>query len=60
MVQNFFVNQRKNVKMGLLAFIKKHEDEEMEKVLGLFSLQTGYKVTTLQQYVRELEAVDLL
>lgn len=47
-------------KLKLLEFIKQHPDQQLSKTLGLFSLQTGITVSTLETYVNELRMAEVL
>lgn len=58
--ENYFVSIRKYEKQRLLDFIKKHKEMKIKKILALFSLQTGLKVTTLETYLRELKDAELI
>jgi len=60
MVENYFVNVRRIQKAELLRFIQEHKDISLEKALGLFSLKTGLKITTLKIYLYELKSAGLI
>lgn len=51
---------RKINKQRLLEFIQQHPDQPLSKTLGLFSLQTGLTVSTLEIYVRELKMAEVI
>lgn len=55
-----FNQVRKVQKQRLLEFISEHKDENMDRILGLFSLQTGMRVSTLRVYVNELKMAGLI
>lgn len=55
-----FNQVRKVNKMRLLEFIQQHKDEQIDRILGMFSLQTGMRVTTLRIYVEELKLAGLI
>lgn len=58
--ENYFVAVRKIEKQRLLDFIKNHKEMTIKKILALFSLQTGLKITTLETYVRELQDAEMI
>lgn len=60
MPRNYFVQLRQQVKVELLQFIKDHTDLTLDEILGRFSIQTGYRVTTLETYVEELQKAGYL
>lgn len=60
MPKNYFVNVRQQTKLQLLDFINQNPDKPLKTVLGLFSLKTGYKISTLQTYVQELQDAELI
>ncbi len=47
-------------KQRLLKFIQEHPDQLLSKTLGLFSLETGITVSTLETYVKELKMAEVL
>ena len=51
---------RKVQKQRLLDFIKEHKEMSIDKILGLFSLQTGMRVSTLRVYVDELRMAGVV
>ena len=60
MPKNYFVNVRLKVKQQLFEFIQQNKEKNMKQILGLFSLKTGYKVSTLLTYVDELKDAGLI
>jgi len=60
MPTNYFVNVRMVTKKQLLKFITENKDQPLNKTLGIFSLRTGLKVSTLQVYVDELRDAELI
>ena len=61
MSSNYFVNARRLQKKQLLEFIKQKQNTmSLNKILGIFSLRTGLKVSTLSVYVNELKMADLI
>lgn len=57
---NYFVNVRQQTKVQLLEFIQTNPDKPMKQILGLFSLKTGLKTSTLEVYLRELKDANLI
>lgn len=57
---NYFVNARRIDKNFLMDFIKEHPDQDVNKLLALYSLKTGLKMTTLKVYLRELKEAGVL
>jgi hypothetical protein len=55
-----FTETRKFTKQRLLDFIKNNRSMPIEKILAIFSLQTGLKTSTLQVYVMELKEAGVL
>lgn len=55
-----FADVRRVQKQKLLRFIQEHKDMSIEKILALFSLETGQRVTTLKVYVDELRSAELI
>lgn len=55
-----FNQVRKVQKQKLLEFIQQHKDEPIDRILGLWSLQTGMRVSTLRVYVDELKMAGLI
>lgn len=51
---------RKINKQKLLQFIQEHPDQPLSKTLGLFSMNTGLTVSTLEIYVKELRMAELI
>lgn len=60
MTKNFFVSVRQETKKQLFEFIQQNTDKPLDVILGLFSLQTGYRVSTLRTYVDELKQAKLI
>ena len=61
MPKNYFVDVRMVTKKQLLKFIKDNiKDHSITKILGLFSLKTGLRVSTLETYVKELRDAELI
>lgn len=56
MNENYFVSMRKLNKEKLLNFIKEHKDIPREKLIAIYSNNTGFKMSTIEVYLRELEA----
>ena len=59
-MENFFVNVRKKIKTDLENFLNENPDMPIDKALAIFSLKTGYKVSTLRIYYDELKLAGLL
>lgn len=55
-----FNDIRKFNKKNLLAFILEHKEMPLKKILGLYSLNTGIRVKTLEEYVKELRDAEVL
>ena len=56
----YYSDARRVNKQNLLAFIQSHTDISLEKALGLYSLQTGLKVSTLRIYLDELKIAGVV
>jgi hypothetical protein len=57
---NPFVNARRILKNQLYELIKKNKELSKEQIIALFSLQTGLKRSTINEYWQELEEAGLL
>lgn len=57
---NYFVNSRMVTKQQLIDFIQQNKDKDIKQILGLFSLRTGYKISTLEVYVKELKDAKII
>lgn len=60
MPTNFFVEERKKIKQQLLEFIKQKPETPIRKVIGIFSLRTGLKASTLEVYIEELKQAEVI
>jgi len=47
-------------KQQLIDFIQQNKDKDIKQILGLFSLRTGYKISTLEVYVKELKDAKII
>ena len=43
-----------------MAIIERMQPVDERKLMGIFSLQTGLKFSTITEYLNELEAADLI
>lgn len=60
MTNNFFVNERKQNKIEFLEFINANLDKPMKVIIGLFSLRTGLRSSTIEIYLKELKDANLI
>lgn len=56
----FFTEMRKHEKDLLLQFIRKHKKLNIKKILGMYSQDTGFKISRLEIYVREMKEAGLI
>ena len=54
------VVQRKIEKQNLLAYLKEHSTMPLDDALALYSMETGFSLTTLHIYCRELKAAKMI
>jgi hypothetical protein len=57
---NPFCETRKIAKLKLLDLLLNNSEFSRERLLALFSQQTGLRISTILEYVYELEATGLL
>lgn len=57
---NYFVEVRRLQKQTLLDFINAHNDLSIKKIVALFSMKTGLRISTIETYVQELKDADLI
>lgn len=48
------------MKLKLWDLIKRNKNIEIEQLIALFSLQTGLKLATVREYLKELEAAGVI
>lgn len=57
---NYFVEKRRIDKQKLLKLFNEHPDAEENKLVAIFSMQTGYRLETIKEMVEELRQADLI
>lgn len=60
MPENYFVKVRRLQKLELFEHIKKNKDMDKKQLLATFSLQTGLRIATIEQYYEELRDAKLI
>lgn len=57
---NYWVSLRKEEKLRLLRFLKENKDIPIERALALYSLETGYRLTSLKTFYNELKIAGVV
>ena len=57
---NSLVSARKERKLKLIELIQNLQPVEEQRLMGIFSLKTGLKFKTINEYLKELEAGGLI
>ena len=60
MVGDDFATRYMKVRQQLAKYINEHKDEDIEKIIALFSVNTGISTKKLRQYVEELKLAGLI
>ena len=56
----YYTEMRKREKELLLQFIRKHKRKPIKQILGLYSQETGFKISKLEIYVKEMQQAGLI
>ena len=57
---NYFVEKRRIDKQKLLRLFNEHQDIEENKLIAIFSMQTGYRIETIKEMVEELRQAVMI
>ena len=56
----FYTEMRKREKDLLFQFIRKHKKKSIKRILGMYSQDTGLKISRLEIYVKEMKEAGLI
>ncbi|MBS3050656.1 MAG: hypothetical protein J4400_00710 [Candidatus Aenigmarchaeota archaeon] len=60
MATNYFVEKRRQDKQKLLQIFRENPEEKENRLVAVFSLQTGYRLETVKRMIEELREAGLV